>query len=181
MTTATTTATYAIDRSGIITSVDDGFRDLARAHGQPDLADNAVGRPLTAFVAGTRPRALQEALIARAHASGRPLELRYRCDAPEMRRFAVLEITPEPDGGTTFTTWFESVEERERQPLLDYSEPRGDRTIWLCAWCNRFDLGGWREVEDAAPRLAKAGPLPKVEHSVCDICELLLTQRLGEG
>lgn len=176
MTTAIATATYAIDRDGRITSVDDGFRELARAHGQPGLADDAVGKPLTAFVAGSRPRALQESLIARAHAAGRPLELRYRCDGPEMRRFAVLEIQPEPDGGTTFKTWFESVEERDRQPLFDYSVPRGDRVILLCAWCNRFDLGGWREVEDAVPRLAAAAALPKVEHSVCDICELLLTQ-----
>ena len=176
MTTGTAPATYAIDAAGTISSVDDGFRDLARAHGQPGLADGAIGRPLSAFVAGARPRALQEALIARAHAAGRPLELRYRCDGPEMRRFAVLEIRPEPDGGTTFTTWFDSVEERCRQPLFDYSVPRGDRIVWLCAWCNRFDLGGWREVEDASPRLATTAPLPKVEHSVCDICELLLTQ-----
>ena len=176
MTTGTAIATYAIDPDGRIISVDDGFRDLARAHGQPGLADGAIGQPLTAFVAGSRPRAQQEALIARAHATGRPLELRYRCDGPEMRRFAVLEIRPEADGGTTFTTWFESVEERDRQPLFDYSVPRGDQVVWLCAWCNRFDVGGWREAEEAAPRLAAAAPLPKVEHSVCDICELLLTQ-----
>jgi hypothetical protein len=182
MTTGTTTATYSIDADGTIMSVDDGFRELARAHGQPELADDAVGRPLTSFVAGARPRALQSELIVRAHRSGRPLELRYRCDGPEMRRFAVLEIRPEPDGGTTFTTWFESVEQRESQPLLDYSLPRGDRAVWLCAWCNRFDIGGWREVEDTGERLAASGgPLPRVEHSVCDICELLLTQQRPFG
>ena len=54
--------------------------------------------------------------------------------------------------------------------------------VWLCAWCNRFDLGGWREAEDVGSRLAaSAAPLPQVEHSVCDICELLLTQRVSDS
>lgn len=179
MTTANATATYTIDADGTIVSIDDAFRALAREHGQPHLAEDVVGRPLTAFVAGARPRALQTALIERAHRSGRTLELRYRCDAPEMRRFAVLEITPAPDGSTVFKTWFESVEERPAQRLLDYAQPRSDRVVWLCAWCNRFDVGGWREVEDASERLATATALPHVEHSVCDICELLLTQSPG--
>jgi hypothetical protein len=182
MTTVNAHATYAIDAGGTIVAVDDAFRALADEHGQPDLCDFAVGRPLTEFVAGSRPRALQASLIERAHRSARALDLRYRCDAPEERRFAVLRIEPRPDGGTVFTTWFESVEERERQPLLDYDLPRADRQVWLCAWCNRFDVGGWREAEDAQERLESAlGPLPRVEHSVCDICELLLTQRPGGG
>ena len=177
MTTVNAIATYAIDADGILVAVDDGFRELARAHGHPELPDAAVGRPLTDFVAGSRPRALQRSLVERAHRAGRALELRYRCDAPEERRFGLLRIEARPDGGTEFTTWFESVEERERQPLLDYELPRGDRIVWLCAWCNRFDVGGWREAEDASQRLTLA-PLPRVEHSVCDICELLLTQPL---
>jgi hypothetical protein len=180
MTTVNATATYAIDADGTIVSVDDGFRELGRAHGQPELADLAVGRPLTSFVAGARPRALQAALIERAHATGRPLELRYRCDSPDTRRFGVLEITPQPDGGTTFATWFESLETREPQLLFDYSLPRDERTVWLCAWCNRFDVGGWREAEEAGARLSGKPALPRVQHSVCDICELLLTQRLRE-
>jgi hypothetical protein len=179
MATGDATATYTTDADGTIVSVDDGFRALAREHGHDHLCDVVVGRALTDFVAGARPRALQTALVERAHRSGRALELRYRCDAPEMRRFAVLEITPQADGTTVFTTWFDSVEERPAQRLLDYAQPRGERVVSLCAWCNRFDVGGWREVEDAAERLASATELPHVEHSVCDICELLLTQRPG--
>ncbi len=178
MTEVQTQAKYEIDAAGTIVAVDDGFRELARAHGRPELADGVVGRRLSEFVAGPRPRVLQDALIERVRRSGRPLEVRYRCDSPEMRRFAVLRIEPRPDGGTTFTTWFESVEPRERQPLLDYSRERGDRVVSLCAWCNRFNVGGWREAEDAGPRLTSAtSPPPRVEHTVCDICELLLTQR----
>ena len=87
-----------------------------------------------------------------------------------------------PDGGVVFTTWFEAVEEREYQPLLDYDRPRGEAKVRLCAWCNRFDAGGWREAEDAAAHVAQAdGNPPAVEHGLCEICELLLTTRPGAG
>lgn len=174
------TASYAIDAEGTILWTDEGFAELARRHGQDRLAAIATGRPLREFIAGERPRALQDSLIARARATGRPLELRYRCDAPEMRRFAVLQVEPVADGGVVFTTWFESLEDRPHQPLLDYRLPRGEAAVKLCAWCNRFDVDGWREAEEAARNVALT-PLPRIEHSVCEICELLLTTRAQAG
>ena len=177
-------ASYAIDADDRIVWTDSGFAVLAEAHGQPGLATGALGRPLIEFVAGERPRALQQALIARARraADDEPLELRYRCDAPEMRRYAVLQMTPQPEGRILFTTWFEATEPRPYQPLLDPATPRGDgASARLCAWCNRVDPGdGWREVEDAAPAAAGAHP-PAVEHGLCEICELLLTGRPAGG
>src|SRR4051794_38684934 len=176
-------ASYAIDVADRIIWADGGFAELARAHGWPQLATAVVGRPLMDFVAGERPRALQAALIARARASHQPLELRYRCDSPVMRRFAVMRIAGRPDGGVVFTTWFESVEEREYLPLLDYERPRSKETVKLCAWCNRLDNGGgWREAEDATQAVAHADTRPPaVEHGLCEICELLLTTRPSTG
>ena len=170
------TATYAIDAGGTILWTDQGFAELARSHGRPELADTAAGRPLSSFVAGERPRVLQDSLIARARTSGEPLELRYRCDGPDTRRHAMLRMDAQPDGGVLFTTWFESVEDRPHQPLLDTRLRRSDDAVRLCAWCNRVDVDGWREVEDATAHVA-LGDLPRVEHSVCEICELLLTTR----
>ena len=180
-----TTAAYAIDADDRIVWTDLGFSRLAVEHGQRQLADGAlIGRPLSDFVAGERPRALQEALIERARAMNRPLELRYRCDAPEIRRHAILRLEAQEDGGVVFTTWFESIEGRPYQPLLDYNRPRaGDDVVQLCAWCNRVDLGGWREADDdMATRLASAtAEPPRVEHTVCEICELLLPTRPAGG
>src|SRR4051812_45946529 len=106
------TASYAIDAGDRIVWTDPGFAAMAREHEQAQLADSALGRPLIGFVAGERPRALQRALIARARAlpSAEPLELRYRCDSPAMRRFAVLQMASRPHGGVVFTTWFEATE-----------------------------------------------------------------------
>jgi hypothetical protein len=174
------TASYAIDPRGVILWTDEGFARLAAEYGVPDLAHTAAGRPLGEFVAGERPRALQDALLERARRADQRLELRYRCDAPEMRRFAVLEIAPEPDGGAVFTTWFESTEERPHLPLIDTRLARDGGAVRLCAWCNRIDVDGWREAEEAAQHVPLS-PLPRVEHDVCDVCEMLLTPRLDAG
>lgn len=173
-------AAYAIDRDGVISWTDEGFADLAREHGQSPLADagRVVGRPLLDFVAGERPRALQRSLIERARAAQEPLALRYRCDSPAMRRHAVLELLPQPFGALVIRTWFESVEGRPYLSLLDYERPRGDGEVRLCAWCNRVDAGGWREAdEDALGSVATGANPPRIDHSVCEICELLLTTR----
>ena len=167
MPSAPDTAAYAIDADGGIAWVDDGFADLAREHGQPQLA-NIEGEPLMSFIAGERPRELLRSLIAATSAR----ELRYRCDSPEVLRHATLRIEPQPDGGTVFTTWFDEVEDRPYQPLLDYDRPRTGSTVAFCAWCNRVDVNGWREVEDSTAT-------PRIEHTVCEICELLLTRPAG--
>jgi hypothetical protein len=174
------TASYAIDGDGVIVWTDEGFADLARSHGRPELAEHVTGRPLAGFVAGDRTRELQASLIERARTAAEPLELRYRCDGPETRRYAVLAIAARADGSVLFTTWYEAVEERPHQPLLDSRLRRGDDVVRLCAWCNRLDLDGWREAEEAAQHVALSD-LPRVEHSVCEICELLLTTRPAGG
>jgi hypothetical protein len=176
-------ASYAIDAGDRIVWTDAGFAGLATQHGQAHLAGDALGRPLIDFVAGERPRALQRALIARARAtpSNDPLELRYRCDSPEERRFAVLQMAGRPDGGVVFTTWFEATEDRPYQPLLDRDGEHGADTVELCAWCNRVKTSdGWHEVEDVPTGRAGAHP-PAVEDGLCEICELLLTTRPGAG
>ena len=169
-------ASYAIAAGDRNVWTDEGFAGLAAEHGQAELAEGALGRPLIDFVAGERPRALQRALIARARATPAkgPLELRYRCDSPAMRRFAVLQMAGQPDGGVVFTTWFEVTEDRPYQPLLDRSSGHGPDTVELCAWCNRVKTSdGWHEVED----VPADAPPPVVEDSLCEICELLLTTR----
>jgi hypothetical protein len=175
-------ACYEVDPADRVVRVDEGFAELAAGYGQPSLAQDALGRPLLDFVAGDRPRELQRALMARARsAAPDPLELRYRCDAPEMRRYGVLQLHGRTDGSLVFTTWFEATEDRPYQAVLDPDAPRdSDNTIALCAWCNRFRTDGtWHEAEAVIAR-SDARP-PTLEHGLCEICELLLTTRPGAG
>ena len=173
-------ASYAIDTRGTVLWTDSGFAELARLNDVPDLPEQAVGRRLDHFVAGARPKALQAKLIERARASAEPVDLRYRCDSPSQRRHAVLRMAVGPDGALVFTTWFEAIEDRPPLALIDPRLPRGDGSVRLCAWCNRFDVGGWREADHALSRIPLTN-LPRVEPGLCEVCELLLTTRPAGG
>lgn len=184
VTPAPARAVYAIDADDRILWTDAGFARLALEYGRAELADGSiVGRPLAGFVAGERPRALQRTLVERVRSGQAPLELRYRCDAPDMRRHAILRLEAGAGGGVVFTTWFEEVAPRPYLPLLDHDRPRGGGVVELCAWCNRVDVGGWREADDdTAARVGAATPHPpRVEHTVCETCEMLLATRPAEG
>jgi hypothetical protein len=169
-------AAWAIAPDDTIAWVDAGFHDLAGYHGVPELGERAVGRPLIEFVAGERPRELQLDLLARARRSDEPLLLRYRCDSPGERRFGVLELAGQPGGGVVMRSSFTERETRPPELLLDPAAPRDGASVRECAWCNRFDVDGWRDAEEAARRVA-SGPLPPVEWSICEICEMLLRTR----
>jgi hypothetical protein len=167
---------WAVAPDDTIAWVDAGFHALAGYHGVPDLGEHAVGRPLIEFVAGPRPRELQLELLARARRTDEPLFLRYRCDSPAERRFGVLELSGQPGGGVVLRSTFTEREQRSPEPLLDPAIPRHGSSVRECAWCNRFDVDGWRDAEEAARRVAK-GPLPPIEWSVCEICSMLLLDR----
>ena len=168
-------ASWAVAPDDTIAWVDHGFDELAIEHGVPELTEGAIGRPLLDFVAGEEPRELQDHLLRRARRSEDPIQFRYRCDAPGVRRLGRMELAPQPGGGVIFTSVFDETDQRVPPiALLDPAAPRdtGAAAVRECAWCNRFDVDGWREVEDAASRLA--APLPVTKHSVCDVCRLLL-------
>jgi hypothetical protein len=171
-------ASWAVAPDDTIAWVDHGFDELAIEHGVPELTESAIGRPLLDFVAGDGPRELQDHLLRRARRSEDPIQFLYRCDAPGVRRMGRMELAAQPGGGVIFTSVFDEVEQRTPPiALLDPDAPRspdGGAAVRECAWCNRFDVGGWREADDAMARLANE-PLPHVEHSVCDVCRMLLT------
>jgi hypothetical protein len=169
-------ASWAIAPDDTIAWVDAGFNELATYHGVPGLGERAVGRPLIDFVAGRKPQELQVALLSRARRAEEPLRLSYRCDSPCERRVGILELEGQPGGGVVMRSTFTERQPRSPEPLLDPSVPRHGASVRECAWCNRFDVDGWRDAEEAARRVA-SGPLPPIEWSVCEICSMLLLER----
>jgi hypothetical protein len=169
-------AAWAVAPDDTIAWVDAGFHDLADYHGVPGLGERAVGRPLIEFVAGAEPQRLQLELLARARRADEPLKLRYRCDSPGERRVGFLELARQPGGVVVLRSTFTERERRSPEPLLDPSIPRLGSSVRECAWCNRFDVDGWRDAEEAARRVSR-GPLPPIDWSICEICSMLLLER----
>jgi hypothetical protein len=172
-----TTLHYAIDHDDRLIQVDEGFYEFAAANGW-DGAGDCLGRTLWDFVAGAEMVKLQRILLRRLRSEVREVELPFRCDSPDVRREMDIRISANASGRLVlFAANSREETPREAQPLLDPSAPRGDDTIEMCGWCDRFRIDGeWVEIEVAAERLSLFArtELPAISHGICDDCSELL-------
>jgi len=162
---------YAIDDQDRLIRLDDGFYRFAAENGWGE-AGSSLGRSLWDFVAGEDVRRVQRLLIRRIRDGLRDVELPFRCDGPELSREMDVRIAADRSGRVVlFSAQLRAEQERdEPQPLLDPDTPRGEETLKMCAWCDRFEVDGeWVEVEQAAKRLElfRRSELPALEHTIC--------------
>lgn len=122
---------------------------------------------------------LQRILLRRIRSDMREVELPFRCDGPDVRREMMIRISANSSGRLVlFSARMEDELPRAKpQPLLDPEAPRGDETIEMCGWCDRFFVDDeWVEIEVAAERLHlfARDELPAITHGICPHCSELL-------
>lgn len=165
----TTTISYRIDASDTVVWFDEAFGAFARSNSW-DEAESVIGRSLWESVVGAETQLIWRELLARAR-QGVAIQVPFRCDAPGLRRYLRLAITPGSAGEITFRSTTTRLVKRDPQALLS-SEYADGEAIRCCSWCKRFDVGGWVEVEEAVERLGlleqDVGP---VTHAMCAECE----------
>jgi hypothetical protein len=166
---------YAIDDQDRLVKLDDGFYRFAAENGW-DGAGDSLGRSLWDFVAGREVRKLQRLLLRRIREGVRGVELPFRCDGPDVTREMDIRIAASKAGRMVlFSARLRSESKREEpQPLLDPSVSRDDGDpLTMCAWCDRFLVGGeWVAVEEAAKRLEvfRRTKMPALDHGICPEC-----------
>jgi hypothetical protein len=169
---------YAIDENDRLVRVDRSFYRFAEENGWSG-AGESLGRTLWDYVAGQEPKKLQRILLRRVRDEVGDVELPFRCDGPGVRREMNLRIAARPGGRVVlFSARVRAQEARELpQRLLDPDAPRGEETIQMCGWCDRFAVDGeWLEVEEAAVRLDlfNRAEMPAISHDICPDCNELL-------
>jgi hypothetical protein len=167
-----------IDEQDRLIKVDRGFYAFAAECGW-DGAGESLGRSLWDFVAGDELRKLQRMLLRRVRGELGSVELRFRCDGPALRREMDIRIASQASGRyVLFSAQLRAQEPRaEFQPLLATYAQRGEETLTMCGWCDRFLVGDdWVEVEEAAARLRlfERAELPTISHGVCPDCTGML-------
>lgn len=185
---------YVIDANDVIVSVNDSWKAFARENGGEGLGERAIGTWLWQHMAGVEVKHLFRALLERVREGRRVVRIPFRCDAPDLRRHMMLEVTPLPADAVRFVSWTQEEEGRPKVHLLEphHNSPDGP-SIRMCAWCKRVEAsqgveghhwvsesaGNWREVEDAMAELGllSRGPLPRITHGVCGDCR---TRVIGE-
>ena len=172
---------YRIDRDDALVSVGGEWAAFALQNDGGHLVEPPLGISLWSCIDGHEVRALWQLLVARVR-SGVEVRVPFRCDAPTMRRWFEMTITPEADGGVRFRSTLDHDEPRLHvalaHDLLAVTDPVHPMPpLEVCSWCERCREGNsWSEVEDVVAHLRLLGvqPTPAIAHSVCPACEGLI-------
>lgn len=167
---------YCIDSHDRLTEVNEAWQIFAAANeGQSLHADRILGQPLWNYIVDSTTQQLYRTLLQRAREGGKPVQFRFRCDAPDIQRLLAMKITADKSGGLCFSVT--PVREKSRPPI---SLLRADRTtnlqefVTLCSWCKQVRLSNddWVDVDVAVRALGLFGqePLPAITHGMCPTC-----------
>jgi ActR/RegA family two-component response regulator len=174
---------YKIDRSGVISWVNDAWLSFARENGWAVARQDVIGTKLTTHIADLETRYLHSLIAERMREQHRPLRLDFRCDSPTRRRFMRMEIIYDRFADEIeYRSWLLREEVRAPVALLDSRNAnRADTRLAVCGWCNRVEADGrWVEVEVAVDLLGLFGdsPLPQLQHVICPMCSLRLREHV---
>jgi hypothetical protein len=174
---------YHLNATDEISSVNEAWTTFAEANrGETLKPSEIVGRSLWEFVGDINTRHIYRVMHERVRTRRAAVQLRFRCDAPELRRLLELSISPGHDEGLTYRVRTVEQQDRAPVPLLDPLHPRSERFVTMCGWCKRVAVPprDWLEVEDAilALQLFAEPQPPQVTHGICDECKRRLDEQL---
>ncbi len=177
---------YHLNATDEICCVNEEWTSFAEANrGETLMPGDIVGRSLWEFVGDIDTRHIYRIMHERVRTRRARVQLRFRCDAPQLRRLLELSISPGDDEGLTYRV--RTVEQQDRAPvsLLDPLRPRSESFVTMCGWCKRVAVPprDWLEVEDAILALqlfAEPHP-PQLTHGICDECKQRLDDQLASN
>lgn len=183
---------YVIDRHDVVVAVGGGWDRAAR-----------LGEARELVALGTRPRLwdtmgdpqlqdLWRTVVSRVRSTGEPLEVDFRCDAPDERRWFRMTVTPLADDGVHFCSTPTFTMERPAVVALGRHTDRdhGLGAFVVCSWCaeGAADAGEaaedteWLPIEEllARHRLLEHQPAPMVSYGICPRCVEDMADTLAE-
>ena len=125
--TAVSDLLYHLNATDDISCVNEAWATFAEANrGQTLKPSEIIGRSLWEFVGDIDTRHIYRIMHERVRTLRAPVQLLFRCDAPQLRRLLELSISPGHDEGLTYRV--RTVEQQDRAPvsLLDPLRPRSE-------------------------------------------------------
>ena len=166
---------YRVNADDEIVFVNSEWCAFAQENGAHTLNQESVfRRSLWDFVSNEETRHLFEVIVRKVRTDGTAKRVCYRCDAPALRRFMVLEVSAAENGEVEFRSRILREEPRDSVRLMELDVERSDELLGMCGWCKQIRLPDdrWVEVEAAVEelRLFDASILPKLSHGICPPC-----------
>lgn len=175
---------YVIDADDAVIAFDGAWTEFARENDAPELAELSSGRQLWSYFGSGEVRELWQLLVGRVRAEQVEARVPFRCDAPSVRRWFEMTITP----GDEDTVRFRSVNTFEQVrstavPVLDLHAERDQAApaILLYSWCGRgHDGTRWLDLEELVieQRLLEQTRVPPISHGSCPECRDVMVATL---
>ncbi|MCX7822296.1 MAG: hypothetical protein N2260_02490 [Syntrophobacterales bacterium] len=170
------TWSYVIDRNDILIDFSENFITFAESNGWKvtSLNRELLGRNIFDFIDGAETRHIYRILFDLIRQNKKIGPIPFRCDAPHLRRFMELYLTPLPEGAIRITTKLLQVEPREPLIALVSSSEKSQRLTKMCSMCKKIEVGdhSWVEIEDGLSllKIFEHEKMPAITHGVCPPC-----------
>jgi hypothetical protein len=171
----TASVEYRINAQDQLVDPSEDWTRFALENAAPHLVANQVlGRSLWEFISDTATQMLYKALLTKVRSGEARGSVELRCDAPHLRRYIRLAMSPLSNGRVQFIGTVLKVEQRKSIRLLDPLVGRSGELLTMCSWCKSVLLpdGRFVEVEEAVETLGlfQREVLPAVNHGICPTC-----------
>lgn len=186
---------YIVDGRDRIVSVNEKWLPFAEENQAAESChpSSIIDQSIWKFVDGSETKHLYGIIMKQVRENEVPVSFPFRCDAPNMRRYLNLTISPLKQGALQFTSTVTREEARDTVALLASDTPRSDRWVRMCSMCKKMEVSErrWEEVETAIieMKLFDKHPLPNITHGLCQECVMVwkagakafIKQRLENG
>lgn len=171
------TVELTVDRDNFIVAVNQSWDEFACQNGAPQLSRGAVlGTNLLDSVSGKVSKNFTLALLELARGRDDEIQLEYRCDSPQVRRYMRLHVRAEKDGAVHFVHEHLYSEHFSQPVLFRTSEQRGRDTSIRCSLCNHVRHEGFWKLPDFVSKQIFLGQPVPVIYGVCPSCLDLLEE-----
>ncbi len=170
---AGTVVEYAIDAHDRVIDTGGEWSAFASDNGAPELGDMTADRTLWSYFGSDEVRDLWRLLVAQVRTTGLAATVPLRCDAPGVRRWFDMTLTPQRDGVVQFRSTLAFEEHRPEVAFLVDRAERDDRpAVPVCSWCgDGHDGSTWRRIEDIVSELRLLeDALPAIDYGICASC-----------
>lgn len=173
---------YRIDADDRIVEVGGAWLAFATSNDAPSLSSlEVLGKPIWSFVEGPEVREIYALLFSAARDRNQTINVPFRCDSADMRRYMDMTITPSGNGTLNIVSTLRRSEPRNAVRLFEAANHDLDHMLLICSWCKRVQIetGAWMEVEGAVRcmGLLDHGPLPTLSHGICSHCRKVALAR----
>ena len=173
---------YRVNAENRISYVDSTWVAFAAENGLPSLtAKLVIGTLLWDYISGAGMRQFYRMFMAKVRSTGLPVNVPFRCDGPDCRRFMEMGIILLARNALEFRNYLVREEPRPRVELFNPKFPRKGELLTVCSWCKKVKASRWLEAEDAVRelKLFESIGVPMISHGICPDCERTL-RRIAE-